>query len=91
MTMENTKSPVIIRSDLSDSITTKKGLRQGDSLACLLFKLALQKVVRSAGIQTNGTIFDKLVQLLAYADDTDIIARSQTALTHSNTNFLRKK
>jgi len=43
MTMENTKSQVRIQSDLSDSVITKKGLRQGDSLACLLFKLALEK------------------------------------------------
>jgi len=77
--MENT-SQVRIQSDLSDSMTTKKGLRQDDSLACLLFNLAMEKVVRNAGIQTNGTIFYKSVQLLAYADDTDIIARSQTAL-----------
>ena len=64
MTMENTKSQVRIRFDLSDSIITKKGLRQGDSLACLLFNLALEKVVRNAGIQTSGTIFYKSVQLL---------------------------
>jgi sorting nexin-29 len=80
MTMEHTKSQVRIQSDLSDPITTKKGLRQGDSLACLLFNLALEKVIRNAGIQTNGTIFYKSVQLLAYADDIDIIARSQAAL-----------
>jgi sorting nexin-29 len=42
--------------------------------------LALEKVVRDVGIQTNGTIFYKSVQLFAYADDTDIIARSPTAL-----------
>jgi hypothetical protein len=34
MTMENTKSQVKIQSDLLDSITTKKGLRQGDLVAC---------------------------------------------------------
>jgi hypothetical protein len=61
-------------------ITTRKGLRQGDSLACLLFNLALEKFVRNAGIEINGTIFYKSVQLLSYADDIDIIARSQTAL-----------
>ena len=44
MTLENTKSQVRIQSDLSDPITTKKGLRQGDSLACLLFNLALETV-----------------------------------------------
>ena len=80
MTMENTQSQVRIQSDLSDLITTKKGLRQGDSLACLLFNLALEKAVRNAGIQKSGTIFYKSVQLLAYADDIDIIARSRTAL-----------
>jgi len=46
----------------------------------LLFNLALEKGVRNAGIQMSGTIFYKSVQLLAYADDTDIIVRSQTAL-----------
>jgi sorting nexin-29 len=65
MTMENTKCQVRIQSDLSDPITTKKGIRQGDSLACLLFNLALEKVVRNAGIQTNRTILYKSVYLLA--------------------------
>ena len=53
-----------------------------DSMACLLFNIALQKVVRNAGIQTSGTIFYKSVHLLTYADDidTDIIARSIAAL-----------
>ena len=55
--MENAKIQVRIQSDLSDPITTKLGLGQGDSLACLLFNLALENVTRDAGIQTNGTIF----------------------------------
>jgi len=42
MTMENTQSQVRIQTDLPDSIATKKDLRQGDSLACLLFNLALE-------------------------------------------------
>jgi len=46
----------------------------------LLFNLALEKAVRNAGIQMSGTVFYKSVQLLAYADDTDLIARSRTAL-----------
>jgi hypothetical protein len=38
------KNSVRIQSDWSDPITTMKGLRQGDALACLLFNLALKKV-----------------------------------------------
>ena len=34
MTIENTQSQVRIQTDLSELIATKKGLRQGDSLAC---------------------------------------------------------
>ena len=63
MTMENIKSQVRIQSDLSDSIITKKGLRQGASLASLLFNLALEKVVRNAGTQTSRTRFYKSFQL----------------------------
>ena len=69
MTMENTKSQVRIQSDLPDLITTKKGLKQGDLLAYLIFNLALEKFISNEGIQTSRTILYKSAQLLAYADD----------------------
>ena len=57
---------------------------------CLLFNIVLEKVFRGASIQTRGTMFFKSVQLLAYADDIDIMGRSEndvkkafTALYHS--------
>jgi hypothetical protein len=53
------------------------GVKQGDSLACLFFNLALQKVIRDSGIQTRGTLFYKVVQLPAFADDIDIAGRSE--------------
>jgi hypothetical protein len=49
MAMENAQSQVRFQSDLSNVITTKKSLRQGDSLSRLLFHLALEKAVRNAG------------------------------------------
>ena len=37
----------------------------------------------NAGIQTSGTMFHKSVQLLAYTENTDIIARSRAVLKES--------
>ncbi|GFY76277.1 hypothetical protein TNIN_421121 [Trichonephila inaurata madagascariensis] len=49
------------------------------TLACFLFNLALEWVIRNSGINTKGTLFSKTVQL-AYVDDIVIIARSKSAL-----------
>jgi sorting nexin-29 len=57
--MEDTKSHVKIQSDLSAVATSKNGLRQGDVLACLLFNIGLEKIVRDVNIRTNGTTFYK--------------------------------
>jgi hypothetical protein len=93
MTLENTKSQVRIQSDLSDPITMKKGPKQGDLFACLLFNLALEMVVRKAGIQTNGTMFYKSVQILTYADEihgwTIEFAKSPLRACHGSTGQSR--
>jgi len=56
-TMTNVQCSVQIQSHLSDPISTTCGVRQGDELACLLFNIALEKVIWVSGIQTRGTIF----------------------------------
>ena len=61
---------------LAESFDSHRGLRQGDGLPCALFNIGLEGVVRRAGIDTSGSIFNKAVQLLADADDIDIIARN---------------
>jgi hypothetical protein len=40
------------------------------------FNTSLEKVIRDAEVETGGTIFNKSVQILAYADDIVIIGRS---------------
>jgi sorting nexin-29 len=80
MTMTGARNRVKIYNDLSDVIKTDRGLQQGDALACLLFNIALEKVIRDASIQRGGTIYYKLIQLLGCADDIDIVASTQMAL-----------
>ena len=79
-TMNNTQCRVKIQNRFSAPINTKNGIRQGDALACLLFNVALEKVVRDAALNIRRTIFYKSVQILAYADDIDIIGRTQSAM-----------
>jgi hypothetical protein len=52
-------------------------LRQGDALACLLFNIALEKVIRDSGIEKRGIIYYKSVYVVAYADGLDVIGRSE--------------
>jgi hypothetical protein len=79
-TMNNTQCRLKIQNKFSAPIHIKNGIRQGDALACLLFNVALEKVVRDAALNIRGTIFYKSVQILAYADDIDIIGRTQSAM-----------
>jgi hypothetical protein len=40
----------------------------------------LKVIVRRANLQTTGTIYNKETQLFAYADDIDIVGRSQSTV-----------
>jgi hypothetical protein len=71
---------VKIQNDCSESFETRQGLRQGDVLSTLLFNVVLEVIVRRANLQATGTIYNKETQLLAYADDIDIVGRSQSAV-----------
>ena len=62
-------------------------MRQGDTLACLLFNIALEKVIQDSGIQTRGTIFFETVQILAYANDIDLMARTTLGLNKAFLNL----
>ena len=81
MTLEEVKCKVKIQTNLSNEFECNTGLRQGDALSCLLFNIAMEKVVRDSGLQRERTIFTKSIQSLGYADDVDIIGRSFRALT----------
>ena len=59
---------------LSKPLDTVQGFRQGD-----LFNFVMENVLRKAGVYHNGTIFQKSVQLLAYAEH--IILRTKRDVT----------
>jgi hypothetical protein len=48
--------------------------------ACLFFNVALEKAIRDSGIQIGWHIFQKSVQLLAYADDIVLLGRTRSRL-----------
>jgi sorting nexin-29 len=56
-------------------------------LACLLFNIALETVIRDAAVNIRGTIFYKSIQIVAYADDIHIIGRTQSALIAAFTSL----
>jgi sorting nexin-29 len=80
ITLRNARCQIKTPNGIIDSFDTKKGLRQGDALSCVLFNIALEKAVREAKLDIRGTILHISVQILAYADDV-IIARYAYAVT----------
>jgi hypothetical protein len=79
--MTSTVSQVRLQTELTDSIATEQGLKQGDGLAPLLFNLALEFILRRLSIDLEGTIEYKSTQILACADDIAIISRSLSDAT----------
>jgi hypothetical protein len=73
-----------IQNDCSEPFETRQGLGQGDVLSTLLFNVVLEVIVRRANLQTTVTIFNKETQLLAYADDIDIVGRSHSVVRNAN-------
>jgi sorting nexin-29 len=49
-TMNNTQCRVKIQNRFSEPIKVRNGVQQGDALACLLFNIALEKVIRDAAV-----------------------------------------
>ena len=75
-TLNGVKCCVKLQGELSPPFETREGLRQGDALSTLLFNITLEGIVRRAGVDNRGTIYNKSTQILAYADDVDIIGRN---------------
>ncbi|VVC28147.1 Reverse transcriptase domain [Cinara cedri] len=62
---------VQVGNSITDPITVNSGLRQGNFLSSILFKVVLEKVIREMKIELHEDtrLQDTLISLLGYADD----------------------
>ena len=77
MTLKNAQCVVKVANNLTDPFDAKRGFRQSDSLSCDFFNIIMERIMCAAGLRHSGSVFYKSGMPLAYADDIDIIGRSE--------------
>jgi hypothetical protein len=78
MTIQNTEASVKIENLTSKPFSISSGVHQGDPLSATIFNLTLNSEIKKLNLR--GDISLKLKQIVAYADDVALLARSLKVL-----------
>ena len=73
MCLTETYSRIRVGKNLSDMFPIRNGSKQGDALLPLVFNFALEYDIRSVKVNQDGLKLNGTHQLLAYADDFNIL------------------
>jgi hypothetical protein len=77
MTLTDTQNKISADERLLESFGRKIGVRQEDSLSTMMFNIVLETVFRNSEIHTQGIIYHRKQQVIAYADDVALITKSK--------------
>jgi len=80
MSLTETYGRVRVGKNVSDRFSIRNVLKQGDALSPMLFNFALEYAIRRVQVNRDGLKLNGTHQLLAYADDVNILAGSTYTL-----------
>jgi len=78
-----TYSGVQVGKNATDMFPIRNGLKQGDALSSMLFNFALEYAIRRVQVNQDGLKLNGTHQLLAYADNVNILGGSIRTLNEN--------